>query len=215
MDLLNGFIHKQDPSAFVYVQTTWPSEKLPLDERLRLMDSAFPRSEGNFAYLLFDEGQESYEDRPFWNDFIKRVCDGHYHLYRIVLFCSYGSPTSRPVPHRAGTPLTSIVLRDTARISLWPRNGIEGSIGILLNRSEFNDVVSRIERPINLHPDLLDLIFAWTVGHAGAVVAILETISNQVSFSCESLFAQASNPVPTESSSNPTWRGVHSGKFLS
>jgi len=63
-------------------------------------------------------------------------------------------------------------------VSLWPR--VE-SIGILLKRSEFDEVVSRFKRPLNLHPDLLDLIFDWTVGHAGAVIEMLRVISYQVS----------------------------------
>jgi hypothetical protein len=79
------------------------------------------------------------------------------------------------VLHEIGTPLA---LRDAARISLWPR---EGSIGILLTRSEFDEVVSLFERPLNLHPDVLDLIFDWTVGHVGAVIEILRVITYQVS----------------------------------
>jgi hypothetical protein len=63
-------------------------------------------------------------------------------------------------------------------VSLWPR---EGSIGILLKHSEFDEVVSLYEHPLNLHPDLLDLIFDWKVGHAGAVIKILCVISYQVS----------------------------------
>jgi hypothetical protein len=94
------------------------------------------------------------------------------------------------VLHRIGVPL---VLRDVARISLWPR---EGSIGMLLKRSEFDEVVSRFEHPLNLHPDLLDLIFGWTVGHAGAVIEMLRVISYQVSPPCRPELFVPPNPVP-------------------
>ena len=90
------------------------------------------------------------------------------------------------MPHHSGTPLTRlVVLCDAARVSLWPRNGTKGSIGILLDRSDFDEVVLRFARPIHLHCDLLDLIFAWTVGHVGAVIEMLNLISYQVSLSSE------------------------------
>ena len=64
---------------------------------------------------------------------------------------------------------------------------MQESIGILLNRSEFDEVVLRFEHQMNLHPDILDLIFAWTVGHAGAVIEMLNTISYQVSLPAKSV----------------------------
>ena len=179
MNLLYAFILEQAPSAFVNTQHSWPQGQSwgpLLNDRLQLVDPSFPRQDG-LAYLLFDEGQDSYEDDILWNNFFKGVVDGGFSCYRVILFCSYGSPSSCPVPHHIGSPL---VLREAARISLWPQQGSEGSIGILLNRSEFEEVVSLFERPLNLHPDLLDLIFEWTVGHVGAVVEMLRVISYQV-----------------------------------
>ena len=183
LNLLAAFILKKDPSSFVKIQHSWPpkgsSPVSSLEQLLQLVDPAFPRHDG-LAYLLFDEGQDSYSDERLWNFFLKEVDGGIYAKhYRIVLFCSYGSPSSRPVSYSIGTPL---VLRDAARISLWPK---EGSIGILLTRFEFDEVVSQFRenfgRPLNLHPELQDLIFDWTVGHAGAVIAILQIITYQVS----------------------------------
>ena len=180
MDLLHAYILKELPLAFVKSTSTWHQKDeakqsdSALINRLQEVDPLYPRKCG-LAFLLFDEGQDSYEDHILWNKFFKGVSDGHYDCYRVILFCSYGSPMSRPVHHRIGQPLD---LRDAARISLWPR---EGSIGILLKRSEFDEVVSLFHRPLNLHPDLLDLIFDWTVGHAGAVIEILTVISYQVS----------------------------------
>jgi len=93
------------------------------------------------------------------------------------MFCSYGSPSSEPVSYDIGT---CPVLHIEARISLWPVKG--GSpIGMFLQWSEYLVVVSRFERPLNLHPELLSLIFNWTVGHVGAVVELLRMISYSVS----------------------------------
>ena len=178
-DLLHRFI--LDKSAFVNSQLSWPpkeSQGSSLLKRLQSLDPAYPRDDGP-AYLLFDEGQDSYENMHLWNGFLKRVCDGSYPSYRVVMFCSYGSPSSRPMPDDIPKP-TNLVLRDTAHISLWPREGSAGSISILLNRSEFDDVVSRFHHKLYLHHDLQDLIFQWTVGHVGVVVEILNMISYQV-----------------------------------
>ena len=202
MNLLHAYILQRSPSSFVYTWHSWPRlEAAPLEQRLRKVDPGFPRHSG-LVFLLFDEAQDTYEDDHLWNSFFKEV-GGVYHHYRVILFCSYGSPSPRPVAYRIGTQL---VLRDAARISLWPG---EKSTGILLKRSEFDEVVSRFERPLNLHPDLLDLVFDWTVGHAGAVVELLRVISYQVSLPsekpCRSEFESA-NPAPQRVSD--TQRGV-------
>lgn len=196
MNLLHSYILDISPSAFVNTQSSWskPENAIQTDaaliRRIRDVDPLFPRSTG-LAFLLFDEAQDSYEDAVLWNTFFKGVSGGLYAHYRVILFCSYGSPSSRPVRHRIGAPLA---LRNAARIGLWPR---DRSIGILFKRSEFDEVVSRFNRPLNLHPDLQDLIFEWTTGHAGAVVEILRLISYQVSsLSEQRVDASFPNPVP-------------------
>jgi hypothetical protein len=130
------------------------------------LDPAFPRRNGH-AFLLFDEGQDSYGDYFHWNGFFKGVGDGYY---RALVFRSYGSPGSHPVDYYEGIG-TSRALRC---ISLWLGE-------ILLNRSEFDEVVSRFERPLKLHPDLLHLTFELTVGHTGVGIELMHMISCQVS----------------------------------
>jgi len=44
------------------------------------------------------------------------------------------------------------------------------------------EVASKAEGKLNLHPDLLDLIFIWTVGHVGAVVELLRILSVNLSY---------------------------------
>ena len=185
MNLLHAHIRNQMPSSFVFAHHSWnlePAESaVVVTQRLQKIDPAFPRQ--SMTFLLFDEGQDSYGDHLFWNAFIKEAGDGIYPYYRVILFCSYGSPTSHPVEYAIGSPPG---LR--ARISLWPDGT---SPGILLQWSEFLDVVSHSERPLNVHPDLLKLIFIWTVGHVGAVVELLRLISYlvscHVSSNCSSL----------------------------
>jgi hypothetical protein len=177
MTLLHAHIRNQMPSAFVFTHHSWnlkPAESaVVVTQRLQKIDPAFPRQ--SITFLLFDEGQDSYGDPLFWNAFIKEAGDGIYPFYRVILFCSYGSPTSHPVEYEIGSPQG---LRAAARISLWP---VGVSPGILLQWSEFLEVVSHFERPLNVHPDLLSLIFIWTVGHVGAVVELLRLISYLVS----------------------------------
>ena len=198
MKLLHSYILKHTPSTtFINTASTWPtgpaggleSPGLPiqsdsaLTERLKQLDPFYPRPgpEHSLAFLLFDEGQDSYKDHILWNNFFKGVSDGAYDRYRIIIFCSYGSPSSRPVPRH----ITPLALSNTARISLWPRAGLGAPVGILLTRSEFDEVVTRFERQLNLQPDLQDLIFDWTVGHAGAATSMLRVISYQVSVASE------------------------------
>ena len=158
---------------------SWPQDAVPSEEalhqRLSLLDPAYPNPR-LLTSLLFDEAQDSYEDEFLWGYFLKGVQDGLFNEYRVILFCSYGSPSSRPVYHRrGGTPL---VLADEARVSLRPT---ERSLGLLLSRVEFDEVVARREPKLNLHPDLLDRILNWTTGHVGAIVQLLDIISSQVS----------------------------------
>ena len=170
------------PSTLVFTRHSWYSKPAESEEvvtrRLQKIDPAFPRE--SITFLLFDEGQDTYSDFMFWNSFIKEVGDGIYPYYRVILFCSYGHPSSRPVDYDIGSPP---VLRAAARISLWPVEG--ASPGILLQWFEFMEVVSRFERPLNVHPDLVSLIFEWTVGHVGAVIELLRVISYLVSLSCQ------------------------------
>jgi hypothetical protein len=127
--------------------------------------------------LLFDEGQDTYKDEHLWNTFFKQVHDG-YDNYFAILFCSYGSPSARPLIDQRGTPP---VLSSAARVSLWHE---KNSIGLLLDPTEFNEVVegyaNKLERKLTLDPKLKDHFYDLTGGHVGAVIQLLLLISNQV-----------------------------------
>jgi hypothetical protein len=175
--LLHAHIQEQEPQAVVYVINSWPRDAhqsdRSLDSRLKCIDPAYPLPTA-LTFLLFDEGQDSYGDHALWDTFLKGVHGGIYYNYRAVLFCSYGSPSARPLSYEIGMlPF----LHDAPRVSLWPT---ETSIGLLLNRFEFNEVVARHERKMNLHPDVLDLFFDLTGGHVGAIAELLYIVSHQV-----------------------------------
>jgi hypothetical protein len=150
---------------------------LDLTAKLRLIDPAYPQP-GVPKFLLFDEGQDTYEDEYLWNTFFKRVHDGLFH-YHVILFCSYGSPSTSPVTYRIGTPPR---LRSAARVSLWQE---KDSVGLLLNPTEFNEVVARYsdrpDRHVKLDPKLRAHFYNLTGGHVGALVELLYLISYQVS----------------------------------
>ena len=57
-----------------------------------------------------------------------------------------------------------------------------GSIGLLLSRSDFDEVVERAHE-YGLDGSLKDLIFLWTGGHVGSVADILRITETAVIFS--------------------------------
>ena len=65
------------------------------------------------------------------------------------------------------------------RISLWPEDG--ESLWLLLNRSEFDEVVERFPEPVCLDPTLQDMLLSWTAGHAGATEDVLDIITQKAS----------------------------------
>ena len=74
--------------VFVGTQKLWPAsllEGLLLKEHLWLMNPTYPWCHG-LAYLLFNEGQDSYEDHCLWNDFFKEVADGGHPITALSCF---------------------------------------------------------------------------------------------------------------------------------
>jgi hypothetical protein len=178
MSLLHSYILKINPNALVFTTISLPppshDSSNDLTLRLQAVDPSYPRRFG-LTFLLFDEAQDSYEDAHLWNNFLKAVSDGNEPHYRVALFYSYGSPTERPVNHKIGVPLA---LNAAARVSLWPQPGVQ-PIGLLLNRNEFNQVLSLADRrPTHMDDTLSDFIFGSTKGHVGAVIQILNILSS-------------------------------------
>jgi hypothetical protein len=174
--LLRLHILNVEPESSVHIIDGWPDKPFPgtkaIDYESRLMESVPGYPAKSRTYLLFDEGQDTYWDIWFWNNFIK---NRHLTYYCIILFCTYGSPSSRPVDFSIGNPPRLV---PKARVSLWPTDVCPG---ILYTRTEYDEVVSLLDSPLNLHPDLQTLLFYWTSGHAGAVASLLTSISQQAS----------------------------------
>ncbi|KAK2459548.1 hypothetical protein APHAL10511_008427 [Amanita phalloides] len=171
--LFHDYILQKERNASVKAYNSWERLSGNLEAALRRVDPAYPHPRVP-TYLLFDEAQDTYDDVDLWNNFFKSVHDKAFDKYYVILFCSYGSPSSRIVDYdRGGTPL---ILHGSARVSLWPA---ENPIGLFLSRTEFQEVVDRYHRRVKLDSDLLEYLFHLTGGHVGAIVGLLEIISYQ------------------------------------
>lgn len=148
-----------------------------MEKRLQGYIPSYPTGPGfgSSAFLLFDDGQDTYDDHFLWSLFFKNISDKRS-SYRAVVFSSYGSPSENPVSVRRGTPPA---LKEAARINLWPR---ENARGLLLDFQEFSEVVERFffDKSLKIDSSVSDLIFQWTNGHAGAVYQLLTFTWNKV-----------------------------------
>jgi hypothetical protein len=165
LKLLNALIYSREPLAPVEVINSWQLDK---DSTER-----FQAHNNTETYLLFDNGEDTYLDGPLWNAFFKNITMTKYY---VVLFCSHGSPSDSPVITDSQV-VAPLVLLQAARMSLWPS---AQSAGVLLTRTEFDEVVERFPKKICLHPILQQEIFEWTNGHIGAITELLEKIAQQV-----------------------------------
>jgi hypothetical protein len=184
MKLLHAHILSQEPEATVEVIKSWQKDpQTPhVEDQMHQRIKTYPPTGPHNHYYLFDNAQDTYWDGLLWSLFFKDVIQRGRGLH-VVLFCHYGSPSARPVEHDNGTPL---ILHHHARISLIPdHDGTSDAayppIGLLFSREEFEEAVDRFEGPggnhINLDEGLQQLLFKWTVGHAGAVGDLLHKLS--------------------------------------
>jgi hypothetical protein len=132
--------------------------------------------DGDLVFLLFDNAHDIYWDVELWDQFFKTVSSSVYH---VVLFCSCGSPSITSVTYNHRTPTR---LPATRRVSLVPVQHDDGlgTVGLLLNRVEFDEVVSQYNKDLQIDDGLREEIFEWTAGHVGAVVDILTIIVQHV-----------------------------------
>jgi hypothetical protein len=175
MNLLHVYIRDREPKATVISGIKWPRQG---DESIaaahsRLRAVGAEPNPTSTTFMLFDEAQDTYWDITLWNDFFKNLLNTQAYT---VLFCCYGSPSSRPVdyPPEIGTPL---MLGDDQRISLWSPNA---AAQLYLNETEYNEIVERHEEPLCLQVDLRYVILRWTAGHVGAITDLFRIIQQQV-----------------------------------
>jgi hypothetical protein len=176
--LLRHHILSQNPTAIVKIIRTWPKDPGTNVQTIHNLCSTDPLN----TYLLFDNAQDSYWDtQELWDGFFKDRVQAKFGPF-VVLFCSYGSPFYIPLCYSTGTSLT---MEGCARISLQPRdcpNREHRPAGLLFTRDEFDEAVQRYRGPdhnvIYMDKELLDMLFLWTSGHAGAVADFLHLLAH-------------------------------------
>ncbi|KIL64578.1 hypothetical protein M378DRAFT_163026 [Amanita muscaria Koide BX008] len=179
LNLLHQHILEKDPDAFVCVTRSWPPQGFheQNSEALKAIFPNFPERR-SLTFLLMDEAQESFEDSYLWNKSLKNIIDSRGSCYRVVVFCSYGHPSTPGKGCSQGTPTD---VARAARMTLWPRKVESGEVsGLLLDWDEFNEVVSRFNKELVIDLDLSQKIFELTVGHVGAVCELLRLILDKM-----------------------------------
>jgi hypothetical protein len=97
----------------------------------------------------------------------------------VALFCSYGSPSSRPV-----ADLAPVIFQPRQRISTFPTPA-NPDIGLFFTREKFYDVVDRVSNFYSMHGQafaisqyLKDYVWTMTWGHPAAVRTLLDTLAS-------------------------------------
>jgi hypothetical protein len=182
MELIHARILSEEPEAVVEVIKSWT--KAPgthVEERMSTRIKTYPfRSPGKNYYILFDHAHESYWDTAFWETFFKDSVQHGSGPFAII-FCSYGSPSPEPIDHEDGTPVR---LPPCSRVSLTPHTCNDphhSPVGLLFSQKEFNETLERFRGPdhdvIRLDQELQEMLFEWSMGHAGAIGDLLSLLS--------------------------------------
>jgi hypothetical protein len=176
--LLQSHISEIEPQALIYWTDSWmppyKSHGQALKSRLRVFPDYNVKT-----YLLFDEGQQTYNDLDLWNGFFKNL--EMFPNYRVVLFCSYGSPDMEA--YASTFRDTPVNIPDDRGVQLWPLTNIPG---LLLSKEEFCDLYVRRISELHIHNSfkvdepVLNLLYNWTEGHVGAVSFFLILIERKV-----------------------------------
>lgn len=199
MELLYVYILTRNPAAVVKIIKSWPEQTgADLEERIK---GRIPPSDPQNTYLLFDNAQDTYWDSDLWEYYFKdKVQRGSGPF--AILFCSYGSPTYRPVLYARGAPL---VIEACARMSLQPAictHPRHSPVGLLFSREEFNEAIDRYKGPdrdaVRMDEELRELLFVWTMGHPGAVADLLFMLAHEARCSVASLLNSSSLLTFTE-----------------
>ena len=144
--LLAAHIKQQDPTVDNVLRIfSWP----PVEGRSYSYDVVLKQKgwvEHEKTVFIFDEGQLTYTDEGLWNDFFKSVHESRG-LRRVIVFASYGSPTSRIII-KGNTPMD---LPDHQRVTLRHVDHGDGlrPAGLLFTQSEFNDLIDSHYRSPN------------------------------------------------------------------
>jgi hypothetical protein len=175
MELLHAHIVKEHPDAQVFIHEAWP-ENLMKENTKRIAENlpGYPSFENGERYFLFDEGQTTYWDAFLWKVLKDKFQSSSSPVYAI-LFCSYGNEDVSL--DQKVTPLDF----GNARVTLRRTNrSLSKPCGLLLDKEEFCDVITRRRPKLCLADDLRDFIYAFTQGHVGATVAVVTFLLKKV-----------------------------------
>ncbi|KAE8378205.1 hypothetical protein BDV26DRAFT_261958 [Aspergillus bertholletiae] len=192
----------KDQGRLVYFLNTWEGHLSKVDPeyswdalytvlRQRYPDLSPSNLPDKDVVMILDEAQGSYDDPDFWNDIIKSISDNplKYKL-RIILFCSFGSPSTGVEKSNRYTPVN---IPRRQRITLTPQSDEESpQIGLFYTESEFNDVLSRIVRHefpnlvVNIDDEAKRYVFSFTNGHPGGVTETIRFLCNNYRASMKS-----------------------------
>jgi predicted AAA+ superfamily ATPase len=200
LHLLHQYIHENEPSALVYRLDGWTRDGIHYVDKLSSQVEGFP-SNVDKTYLLFDEGQDTYDDHLLWNGFFKGL--PAFGAFYVAIFCSYGSPGNRATPYSQGTPLR---IGDHQRIQLWPTETT--SLGLLLTRQELDTMIEQRHPRLFVDQATRELLFQWTRGYVGFIEYFLKSIRTKVSVAFS--YPDSFSPLPVRRDS-AQWRAVRSG----
>ena len=122
--------------------------------------------------FIFDEAQRSYRDEKLWHIFFKSIHD--FKNCRVIIFASYGSPTSLFTD--GGTPIPIINAKKITLRAIEHDDKLPAA-GLLFTRTELDDLVKRYSPPpLAFHQSFFDDLFHLTQGHVGAITDFIKVI---------------------------------------
>jgi hypothetical protein len=161
------------PSIHVYRISLWPHDEYGLQPFIKLTGNRlFPYGTTFPTYFLIDEAQATYNKAELWTAFKNIVVADNVW---VVLFCSYGSSKSK-----IDDFVTPDKFAAAQMLGLW--GSPNAGPGLLYNRAEFDEVVTRSK--VLLPPEVTSAIFHLSAGHAGAVHFLLKSIKRKVCCDC-------------------------------
>ena len=119
--------------------------------------------------LIVDEAQSSYWDKPFWLE-LKDI--NPETSSRVITLASYGS-----AGQNIYDPITPFHISPRQNIGLIPVDrGDQIAVGLLLTKTEFDEVVPILFKKHQFDVSFLDSVFDITRGHVGACEDFLRVV---------------------------------------
>ncbi|KAF8718541.1 hypothetical protein AX14_011789 [Amanita brunnescens Koide BX004] len=176
--LLGTHISQQDPGVHVIWIQGWTQRVAESrDYQSYLQDRGWVINRE--TVFIFDEAQATYRDDALWHHFFKSM---ETFNARLIVFCSYGSPS---LPIDVGDTMeipTPISVPDHQRVTLRHVGHDDDlpPVGLFFTQSEFNDLVKNQKSYYD--ESFFDAVFRITNGHVGALHDFCKIVTNDGSF---------------------------------